>query len=163
MTLPIFNARNVGRAIRSSCYRLVLSDAIVPIWDRVLPRSRLGDRGELEAERYLLKLGYQIVARQYADRMGEIDLIAVDGQTVVFVEVKTRRSDAWEDPSEAVDLQKQTRMTRTAMAFLKQHGLLERAARFDVISVIWPADTARPTIRHFINAFEPTGKYQLHG
>lgn len=163
MPLPTLKMQNIGRSVRAACYRLVLADQLLPVWDRILPRSGLGDRGELEAERYLLKRGYQIVARQYADRMGEIDLIAVDGRTVVFVEVKTRRSDQTEDPSEAVDSKKQLRMTRTAMAFLKQHNLLEHSARFDVVSVVWPAHDARPTIRHFINAFEPTGQFQLHG
>jgi putative endonuclease len=122
----------------------------------------LGRRGEDAAARYLARLGYVIVARGHRDKIGEIDLIAVDGRTIVFVEVKTRTTDQKGMPAEAVDLEKQRRLTRLAMAYLKRHDLLECRVRFDVVAVTWPAKGRRPTIEHFRNAFEPVGHESLH-
>src|SRR5262245_23421829 len=88
------------------------------------PKS-LGRRGEDAAARFLKRLGYVIIARGHKDKIGEIDLIAVDGRAVVFVEVKTRAGDQKGTPAEAVDLDKQKRLTRLAAAYLKRHDLLE--------------------------------------
>lgn len=123
--------------------------------------TTLGQRGESEAARFLRKKGYEIVARSDRQRLGEIDLVAVDGSTIVFVEVKTRRSHEAGHPADAVDTQKQRRLTRLALAFLKRHGLLESSARFDVIAVTWPADQRVPTIQHYEHAFEAVGRWQL--
>lgn len=123
--------------------------------------ATLGERGERAAARFLRRKRYHIVARRHRLRFGEFDLIAVDGKTIVFVEVKTRRADQLGRPAEAVDLNRQRRMTRAALAFLKSHGLLEFASRFDVVEVIWPAEARRPTIRHLENAFEATGHRQM--
>ena len=117
----------------------------------------LGQRGEDIAARYLRKLGYIIVARGQRDAIGEIDVIAVDGRTVVFIEVKTRTSHDAGHPADAVDEDKQRRLTRLALAYLKRHDLLECSARFDVVAVTWPAEDGRPTIEHFQNAFEAVG------
>src|ERR1700722_13322695 len=95
------------------------------------PRS-LGQRGEAEAARYLRRLGYKIVARGSRSPLGELDLVAVDGQTGVFVEVKPRESLSGGHPADAVTADKQTRLTRLALSFLKRHGLLDYPARFDV-------------------------------
>jgi len=116
-----------------------------------------GQRGEDAAARYLRKLGYIILARGHRDSIGEIDLIAVDGRRVVFIEVKTRTSHDAGHPADAVDEAKQRRLTRLALAYLKRHDLLECSARFDVVAVTWPADSGRPTIEHFQNAFEAVG------
>src|SRR5438477_11394692 len=116
----------------------------------------LGRRGEDAAARFLKKLGYVIVARTHRDNLGEIDLIAVDGRTVVFIEVKTRTSDDAGHPADAVDQAKQRRLTRLALSYLKRHDLLECKARFDVVAVTWP-DRGRPQIEHFKNAFEAVG------
>jgi putative endonuclease len=121
----------------------------------------LGRRGEREAERYLKRLGYIIVARSRRDRLGEIDLVAVDGRTIVFVEVKTRRSHEAGHPAEAVDEDKQRRLTRLALAFLKRHNLLNYRARFDIVAVTWPDAAKRPVIEHFQNAFEPSDQGQM--
>jgi putative endonuclease len=121
----------------------------------------LGRRGEVAAARFLRRKGYQIIARGERDPFGEIDLIAVDGRTVVFVEVKTRSSHAKGHPAEAVDRHKQHRLTRAALSFLKRHKLLECAARFDVVAVTWPVDQKRPLIEHFPRAFEPIGRFQF--
>ncbi len=115
----------------------------------------LGDRGERYAARFLRKQGFRILARNYSSQFGEIDLIAVDGETLVFVEVKTRKSDVAGTPDEAVDLEKQRKITRTAWAYIKQHKLHDQRTRFDVVSLIWPDDARQPDIRHFRNAFPP--------
>lgn len=125
------------------------------------PRT-LGGAGEEAAEAYLENLGYIVVARGERDRLGELDLVAVDGRTVVFVEVKTRRSHDAGHPVEAVAPAKQRRMARLATNFLKRHQLLDCAARFDVVAVTWPDETKAPTIEHFRNAFEPAGQGQMY-
>jgi len=121
----------------------------------------LGRRGEAVAARYLQRLGYLIVARGYRDRIGELDLVAVDGRTVVFVEVKTRSSHEGGQPAEAVHETKQRQLTRAALSYLRRHDLLEEQARFDVIAVTWPSDARKPSIAHFPNAFEAIGQWQF--
>lgn len=120
------------------------------------PQS-LGRRGEDAAAKHLRKLGYTIVARGHRDNIGEIDLIAVDGRTLVFVEVKTRTSHDAGHPADAVDAAKQQRLTRLALSYMKRHDLLECRTRFDVVAITWPSGSGRPTIEHFQNAFEPVG------
>ena len=126
-------------------------------------RRSLGQRGEAAAAKFLKKKGYLLVARSDRMRLGEIDLVAVDGRTVVFVEVKTRRSHESGHPAEAVDEDKQRRLTRLALTYLKRHNLLEYPARFDVVAVTWADDRREPVIEHFENAFEAVGKWQLFG
>lgn len=87
----------------------------------------------------------------------EIDLVAVDGRTIVFVEVKTRRGSRFGHPTEAVDERKQKKLTRGALVYLKRHQLLEYKSRFDVIAIVWPPEAKRPTIEHFIDAFPAIG------
>ncbi len=122
----------------------------------------LGNKGERAAARYLRSLGYQILSRQYANRWGELDLIAIDGDSIVFVEVKTRRSNAAGHPVEAVTRDKQRRMTQQALAWLKRRKLLNHRARFDVIAIVWPSGARQPEITHYRNAFEPTGHGQFY-
>jgi putative endonuclease len=83
----------------------------------------------------------------------ELDIVAVDERTVVFVEVKTRNSDLAGSPESAVDEEKQRRLTRAALGFLKRHDLLSHSSRFDVVAVTWPAGQRQPRIEHFIDAF----------
>lgn len=124
-------------------------------------KKSLGDRGEEAAARFLKRQGYYVLARGLDSPLGELDIVAVDGRTVVFVEVKTRRSDAAGQPEEAIDQLKQQRMTQAALAYLKSKRLLGYASRFDVVAVTWPADAKRPSIEHFKNAFEPVGAGQF--
>ena len=124
-------------------------------------RKLLGDRGERAAVKYLMKHGVRIVARQYRNSFGEVDIIAQDGKVTVFVEVKTRTSTSDGQPFEAVDLRKQEKITRIALAWLKKHGRLDQPARFDIISILWPEESGEPQIRHFRNAFEATGRGQF--
>lgn len=123
----------------------------------------LGLRGEDAAVKHLKQHGYRILARHVDLPLGELDVIAVDGRTIVFVEVKTRSSSDAGLPSDAVDPRKEKRMTQAALAYLKAHGLLQYQARFDVVAITWPADARRPTsIEHFENAFAPTGFGQFY-
>ena len=124
-------------------------------------KKSLGDRGEDLAARYLRRKGYKVLCRGLRNRLGEIDLVCRDRQTIVFVEVKTRSSDAAGQPFEAVDRDKQRRLTRAALAFLKQKGWLRRRARFDVVSILLGDETDKPEIRHFVNAFEAVGSGQM--
>ena len=121
----------------------------------------LGNKGERYAARYLRKQGYRILCRQHNSQFGEIDLIALDNGCIVFVEVKTRTSLASGHPVEAVNHHKQQKLTQLALAYLKRHNLLDRAARFDIVALIWPRDARRPQLTHYKNAFEPTGSGQM--
>lgn len=138
-----------------------LALAVQAWWRRRFGPKTLGQRGEAAAARYLKRLGYKIVARGTHIRRGEIDIIAVDGRTIVFVEVKTRDSSVAGEPHEAVDLKKQDRLTRLALVYLKRRRLLDYPARFDVVSIIWPRSERRPKIQHIKNAFEATGRGQM--
>ncbi len=122
----------------------------------------LGPRGEAAAARFLRRRGYKIVRRGDAFGPGELDLVAVKRDQLIFVEVKTRHSGDLGHPVEAVDSDKQRRLTRLAVTFMKRHGLMEMSARFDVVAVIWPDDGRRPTIEHFPNAFDAVGEWEFY-
>ena len=124
-------------------------------------RKLLGDRGERAAVKFLKSLGYKILAKQYRNDFGEIDIIAQHEGASIFVEVKTRTSTNDGLPFEAVDRRKQEKLTRTALAWLKKHGRLEQRARFDIVSIVWPDEAGDPQLTHYPNAFEPTGKWQM--
>jgi len=134
---------------------------VVDWWRRFFAPKPLGRRGEDAAARFLERHGCKILARGQRLRGGELDLVALDGRTIVFVEVKTRTSAEAGHPAEAVDEQKQRRLTRLAVTFLKRHGLLEYRARFDVVAVTWPAGRGRPHIEHFPAAFDAQGQGEL--
>jgi putative endonuclease len=130
---------------------------IIHWWREVSAPASLGQRGERAAEKFLKSLGYKIVARGTRNRLGELDLVAVDGRTVVFVEVKTRTTHEAGHPAEAVDDRKQRRVTRAAQAFIQQHDLHECSFRFDVIAITWPEAVKAPIIEHIRQAFEAIG------
>jgi putative endonuclease len=125
------------------------------------PKKSFGKRGEVAAARYLKRNGFRILARGLDSRLGELDIIAVDGRTIVFVEVKTRRSTDAGHPAEAIDERKERRMTQAALAYLKSQRLLQYAARFDVVAITWPENARRPTIEHYKDAFSPVGSGQF--
>ena len=143
------------RAARKFGFSLLLSKPLIAVYDRLWPLSHFGDRGEREAERFLLRKGWVIVARGYEDRVGELDIVAVDGPTLVFVEVKTRSSHSKGHPAEAVDFEKQKQLSRVGLSYLKWHNLRGVPTRFDIIAITWPSGES-PTIEHFLHAFEPT-------
>lgn len=147
--------------MRGQFWRMVLCRPLVKVYDARTSLEGLGPLGEREAERYLLRKGMIILFRGYQDRVGEVDLIAVDQRTVVFVEVKTRSSNIAGEPEDAVDQAKQSKLTKTAIGFLKWHRLTECAARFDVVAIRWPEMEGPPQIKHYDNAFEPVGEFQF--
>jgi len=118
----------------------------------------LGDRGERAAARYLRRRGMRVVMRGYHTPWGEVDLVARDGDFLVFIEVKTRRRGV---PAEAVTPEKQRRLTLAALRFLRRRNLLEERCRFDVVAVIWPDDDRPPQIEHFRDAFQAVGHGQM--
>lgn len=122
-------------------------------------RRWFGTRSERAAARFLRSLGYRVVARNFACPLGELDLVALDGKTIVFVEVRSTEAADLAGPALSVDLEKQRRLTRMALYFLQQKRLLNHAARFDVLLLSWPADRKMPTIEHHKNAFDAVGRF----
>jgi len=99
------------------------------------PRQRLGCLGESAAAETLRRAGMRVLERRCRTRAGEIDLIAEDGEILVFVEVKTRAGTGYGRPAEAVTRTKQQRMGRVALIYLSRKKWLERRCRFDVVEV----------------------------
>lgn len=98
-------------------------------------RLDLGKWGEDLAFRKVKKLGYRCLARNYRCPLGEVDLIARDGDTLVFVEIKTRRGRSLEYAKEAVNQRKRRQLSRVALAYMKENGLADTRARFDVVVI----------------------------
>ncbi|KAA5544457.1 YraN family protein [Roseiconus nitratireducens] len=131
---------------------------------RVDPDASVGRRGEQVAARLLRRKGLVVVAENESDWAGEIDLIAADRKTraLVFVEVKTLQSHRPGHPADRVDAEKQVRLTRAALRFLKRRQMLGTPCRFDVIAVWWPVDQDQPSaVRHYEHAFEAAGDFQF--
>lgn len=124
-------------------------------------RRWFGSRSERAAARFLRSLGYHIVARNFTCDLGELDLVALDGKCIVFVEVRSTEDGNAQRPAESVDLTKQKRLSRLALYFLQKKRLLNQSARFDVLLLSWPADRRQPDIQHIKNAFEAVGNYQF--
>jgi putative endonuclease len=124
-------------------------------------RRWFGTRSERAALRFLCKKGYRIVARNYSCKLGELDLVALDGTCVVFIEVRSTETGEIERPAASVDAAKQRRLTQLALHFLQQKKLLNQAARFDVLAISWPVGAKEPTIVHYQNAFEAVGRFQM--
>ena len=112
----------------------------------------LGTRGEKLAVELLTKKGYSILAENWRSGKNELDIIARIGETAVFVEVKTRSTAFFGDPSEAVSIAKQKRIIQAANDYLEQHEL-DLEARFDVISIV--ASGGEPILDHMEDAFYP--------
>ena len=124
----------------------------------------VGAYGERIAAIFLERNGYIILERSYRLKSGEIDVIAVwERRVVVFVEVKTwaQLKENTGGPSDAVDAAKQEKISKTAMRYMKRHRLLESAGRADVIEIVLGKEPTRPSIRHFENAFEAVGDFQM--
>lgn len=98
-------------------------------------KRSVGARYEREAGAYLEKLGFQIIEYNYRCKLGEIDLIARDGEYLVFCEVKYRSGEEKGHPVEAVDYRKQRIISKCAMYYLMEHGLSDIPCRFDVVGI----------------------------
>jgi putative endonuclease len=115
-------------------------------------RIQTGKRGEDIAVAYLKNRGYRIIERNYKCLFGEIDIVAKDGDTVVFVEVKSRKSEKFGDPQGAVGREKQKKISRISLKYLEEKHLYPCDARFDVVAIkMLPAGSIVELIQ---NAFE---------
>ncbi len=113
-------------------------------------RQQIQMLGEDSAAGLLERKGMRVVARNWRCKLGELDLVAMDGSTIVFVEVKCRSRDQLYDPALAVDARKRTRLRRVAEAFLAMQHPQYRDCRFDVVSVVAGTPVR---LRHLVDAF----------
>lgn len=120
----------------------------------MLSKIDLGRRGEGLAVRLLVQKGYRIAERNVRFRMGEIDLVAYDGSTLCFVEVRTTSSTRRGLPEESVTFQKRRRLCRLAQRYLQSRRFNEIPVRFDVLSILMAADGAPARTRLIKGAFE---------
>ena len=119
----------------------------MPFASKNVYKKLLGNSGEKLAVKYLKKNKYEILATNFTTHVGEIDIIAKDNEYIVFIEVKTRTSDLFGAPSEAVNREKQRKYGKVAQEFLIKNRLTDSPCRFDVVEVI------NKEINHIINAF----------
>lgn len=118
----------------------------------VSPDAALGRRGEDVAHRFLQHCGFQIVARNWRAKSGsEIDIVARDGETLVFVEVKSRRTDEFGAPERAVGLEKEQHMLRAALEFARRADVGWENLRFDIVGIVF---TEPPAITHLRDVIE---------
>ena len=115
-------------------------------------RIDFGKTGEDLACRELERRGYAIIARRYRSRLGEIDIVARDGGTLVFVEVKARQGRAFGDAAEAVTGMKRRRIAALAVDYMMRHHLSDCRCRFDVVTI--HLDSGAPSVEVFQNAFD---------
>jgi putative endonuclease len=120
------------------------------------PRRLFGQEGEATAERYLRLKGYRIVAKNLRSSLGELDLVAEDGQVLVFIEVKARRTGEYGGAIHAVHRRKRGKLIQLASQYLARHHLSNRTCRFDVV-LLQGTDTSVPRIEHIKNAFDVPG------
>jgi putative endonuclease len=117
-------------------------------------RRWFGTRSERAASRFLKNLGFKVLAKNFSCQLGELDLVMLDKDCVVFVEVRSTEGEDQSMPALSVDHFKQKRLTRLAQFFLQKHRLQNRMARFDVLTLSWPEGRGEPQIEHFRNAFD---------
>jgi putative endonuclease len=117
----------------------------------------LGKSGENYACLELERLGYAILDRRYRTRVGEIDVVARDGEVLVFIEVKARRSGRFGPPAEAVGRQKRDKLMQMASAYIFAKRLGNARCRFDVVSVMFGTGERLPKVEIFKGAFDANG------
>lgn len=117
-------------------------------------RRQVGARGEELAKDYLVAKGYRWRESNFRTKGGEVDLVMEDKDCLVFVEVKSRRSDQYGEPEEAITANKMRHMAKTALLYVKLKGVLGKTVRFDVVTI------ASDGLRHHPDAFQvPAGNY----
>jgi putative endonuclease len=119
----------------------------------------LGAFGEDVACSYLEEQGYRILERNFSCKVGELDIVAIDGETLSFVEVKCRTGVDYGNPSEAVSYSKQGKIVKAALFFMTKYKLFDYMCRFDVIEVLTDGTKEDTRINLIKNAFEYSGKY----
>ncbi|MFQ6111291.1 MAG: YraN family protein [Nitrospinota bacterium] len=118
---------------------------------------RVGSRGEHLAERELKRCGYKIVERNFRCAVGEVDLVAWDGEVLVFVEVKTRTRADFTTPQEAVDWKKRRKLAQACEHYLLKRGLKDVRCRFDVLAVLLPEGRGKAEVAIIRDAFRLEG------
>ena len=120
-----------------------------------MDRKETGAMGEQAAAEYLLSQGYELLARNWHCRWGELDLVARKEKILAFVEVKTRKPGAMVSPLEAVNRTKRRKLIRSAQAYLMELGETELQPRFDVAAVtVFPGELPRFTVEYWPSAFD---------
>jgi putative endonuclease len=114
-------------------------------------KDAVGRYGEQVAVEHLVKAGLEVLARNWRCAEGELDIVAREGDALVFCEVKTRSSLRFGDPAEAISAEKTTRIRRLALRWLAANGVIGRELRFDVVTVLRSAGDVR--VRHLRGAF----------
>jgi putative endonuclease len=115
-------------------------------------RLELGERGEALAFEKIKRLGYTHIIKNYRCRLGEVDLVAKDGDVLVFIEIKTRRGRPLGFAKEAVNLRKQKQLSKVALNYMKANDCCDVSARFDVVAV--SVGSGSPQIEVIKNAFD---------
>jgi putative endonuclease len=118
---------------------------------KTINKRETGSRGERLAMQYLEQLGYGILEMNYQHGHGEIDIVAKDGEVLVFCEVKSRSSDEYGEPEYAITPRKQQQIRKLAHAYMYEHEIREQACRFDVVAIRFKGGTSE--IRYLKNAF----------
>jgi len=123
-------------------------------------RRGLGAWGEETAARFLLAKGYRVLDRNWYASHGELDLVAQEGETLVFVEVKARRRHDFGSPEEAITPAKQRKLRQTAWAYLQTHDMMDVDFRFDVVAIDQGPSGEVARLEHYVNAIgaEPQGQ-----
>ena len=116
-------------------------------------RRVLGAHGEAIARCHLESLGYRIVEQNVRLPGGELDIVAWDGSTLVFVEVRARRTAALGTPAESVDWRKRRKLAALAQRYLHSRGLGDVTCRFDVVGISWRDGGDSPRVEHIAGAF----------
>jgi len=126
-------------------------------------RQWFGSRAESWVAKYLRRLGWRVVGQnERVHGVGEIDLLGLDGQTIVVVEVRSSASQSFEELAASIDVAKQRRLSRAALYFLRRRRLLDIAVRFDVLLLRWPETAATPEVVHHRDAFDVQGvRFQM--
>ena len=122
-------------------------------------RKEVGAKGEKLAAKFLKRKGYRIIHRNYKCKLGEIDIVAEQDRTIVFVEVKTRRTQEFGPPQYAITAAKKGQISRVAMFYIRDRKLVDQSCRFDVIGITFPPESRRPRIEHIENAFQLSRRY----
>jgi putative endonuclease len=122
-------------------------------------RKQVGNKGESLAEDYIKRKGYKIIQRNYRCRLGEIDIIAKDDDTIVFIEVRTKQNENFGSPQDSVTSTKINKISKTALRFIQEKNLSGYSYRFDFIAITF--SQGKPNIEHIENAFMPSGRYMF--
>jgi len=125
-------------------------------------RRWFGQRSERAAARYLRRHGHRILQQNVNDGQGEIDLLTIEGDTLVVVEVRSTENRDLQSVAASVNREKQKRLTNAILRFRQRRRLHDVPIRFDVLVIAWPAAEREPRVLHFRNAFPAIGRFQMH-